>query len=49
MKELKQQKRLLRNRQAAYDSTLSDDFGRRGIPSPLSSGILVCRTPLLTY
>jgi hypothetical protein len=26
-KELKQQKRLLRNRQAAYDTTLMDDFG----------------------
>lgn len=41
VKELKQQKRLLRNRQAAYDTTFSDDFGRRGIPSPSSSGVLV--------
>ena len=42
VKELKQQKRLLRNRQAAYASTFpTDDFGWRGPPSPLSFGILV--------
>ena len=41
VKELKQQKRLLRNRQAAYESTFSDDFGWRGPPSPLSFGVLV--------
>ena len=42
VKELKQQKRLLRNRQAAYElSPHLDDFGWRGPPSPLSSGILV--------
>jgi hypothetical protein len=41
-KELKQQKRLLRNRQAAYAPTLLlDDFGWRGPPSPLSFGVLV--------
>jgi hypothetical protein len=42
VKELKQQKRLLRNRQAAYDSTPTDDFGRLDPQSPSSFGILVC-------
>ena len=41
VKELKQQKRLLRNRQAAYDTTFLDDFGWRGPPSPSSFGVLV--------
>jgi hypothetical protein len=44
VKELKQQKRLLRNRQAAYDTLLptTDDFGFwRATPSPLSFGALV--------
>jgi hypothetical protein len=48
VKELKQQKRLLRNRQAAYDSTLMDGFGRLG-PPPTNIlhnfGLLI---PLLT-
>lgn len=41
IKELKQQKRLLRNRQAAYDFTPPYDFGRLVLPSPSSSAILV--------
>jgi hypothetical protein len=41
VKELKQQKRLLRNRQAAYDCSLTDDFGRLGPQSPTLSAVLV--------
>lgn len=40
IKELKQQKRLLRNRQAAYELPPLKDFGRLVLPSP-SSTILV--------
>lgn len=41
IKELKQQKRLLRNRQAAYDSTLPGDNGLLVLHWPASSTVLV--------
>jgi hypothetical protein len=49
IKELKQQKRLLRNRQAAYDSTLLDDIG---LLVPPLANFVQCfgsSNPLLTF